>query len=80
MPIRRAARKSACQIPAATEELEREALAKMPRPVVGIDAAEKSRYSVPQPSNGRPDRAAPYLFWIVIALSVGAIVATIAAR
>jgi heat shock protein HtpX len=63
----------------AEQELQREALAKMMGPIV---ASMRPKYTAPRPAAAeRPTGSmAAYLFWIVIALSAGAIVALILAR
>jgi heat shock protein HtpX len=64
---------------AATEELEREALAKMLAPVAASlrpKRAAREPAALDRPTGSR----GIYLFWLVIALSAGAIVATFAAR
>jgi heat shock protein HtpX len=64
---------------AETEELERKALAKMLAPVAA--SMRPKRAAVQPPALDRPTGSrAIYLFWLVIALSAGAIVATVAAR
>jgi hypothetical protein len=65
--------------PAAQEELQRVALAKMLAPVAASMRPNKAvtrPAAVDRPTGSR----GTYLFWIVIALSAGAIVASIAAR
>ena len=64
---------------ASTEELEREALAKLLAPVAASMRPKKPaiRLAIVERRTGS---GGAFLFWIVMALSVGAIIATIAAR
>jgi heat shock protein HtpX len=65
---------------AATEELERKALPRMPVPMLA--SMQPKRAAIQPAAIDRPtgSRGGIYLFWLVIALSAGAIVATFAAR
>ena len=65
--------------PAAQEELERDALAKMLGPVA---ASMRPKKTAPRPAAAeRPTGSGgAFLFWIVIALSVGAIIAALATK
>jgi hypothetical protein len=64
---------------AAQEELEREARAKLLAPVA---ASMRPKNTTPQPAVAqRPTGSrGTYLFWIVIALSAGAIIAALATK
>ena len=67
--------------PAAQEELQRVALAKMLGPVT--DSLRPKKVVAKPAAAERPPRSlgiGTYLFWLVIALSAGAVVASIAAR
>lgn len=64
---------------AATEELEREALAKLLAPVAASMRSKEPAIRVAIVER-RTGSGGAFLFWIVMALSVGAIIATIAAR
>jgi Peptidase family M48 len=65
--------------PAATEELEREALAKMLAPVAAAMRPNKATTHLTVPG-GPAGSSGAFLFWIAIAVSAGAIVAALAAR
>ena len=66
---------------AATEQLERAALAKFLAPVTASMAMQAKRAAAqPAPAERRSGSSAAYLFWIVIALSAGAIITALAAK